>query len=181
MYSLSETPGDQTTFISGFFDGYNRIIANPVTLLLFIFSAIGLLAEVNNNNGPLEFILEIVQLEINESTSEFIKTLLITIRNILQFLVKFKIQFLLFLSIFPLLIIYRSDSTLVIVVLLTIYAFINKNDIINTYIIIQLVFIYYSVTNTFNKILLVIFITYLILGHKNFDIIFNRKSLTNHS
>lgn len=177
MYSIEYS--ENTTFISGFFDGYNKIISNPVTLILFVFSAIGLLAEVNNNNGPLEFILEIVQQYINESPSEFVKSILITLKNILQFLVKHKIQFLLFLSIVPLLIIYRSDSTLIVVALLSLYAIINKQDIINTYIIIQLVFIYYSVTNTFNKILIVILLTYLILGHKNFDIIFNKKFLTN--
>lgn len=182
MIVYTENGAENSTFISGFFDGYNKIISNPVTLILFIFSAIGLLAEINNNHGPLELILEILQQAIDEKHSDFVKSILITLKNVFQFLIKYKIQFLLIMSILPLLIIYKSDSTLIIVFLLTTYAIINKSDILTTYIIIQLVFVYYSVTNTFNKILIVMLVTYLILGHKNFDSIFNRKSsITNLS
>lgn len=166
---------NQPSFVQNLLSGYYKILNNPLALSLLVISVLGIIAEQNNRDGPLELILSALNSFLKDEKSGVLKTVVELLVKLLNVLIQHKIRVLLIMSIIPIMLIYPGDSVLVVSLILTIYALIYYKHPLIVLAVVQTTFLYYSLNGLFDKIVLALIVVYLVFDNDSLNLIFSKK------
>lgn len=167
VYITSETPSSSSLF-NDIQRAYSRLTKSPLALTLLILGILAIIAESNSKDGPFEILQKSLEAYQKGTGLPVIFT---TIASLLLGIVKFiilhkKTVFLLMLvAVIPLT--YNNTSVTFTTISLIIYVFITNHTQLISVLVIQLVFIFYSLTEFIWRIVDFILIIYVVFGVDN--------------
>ena len=167
------TVSQPNPFLNGVLNAYRLLADHPVTLIIFIVAILAIVAESNNTNGPFEILKESLTNYISKTEHPaFVRSLASLVLAIVNFILKFKSKIFVLLTLIIIPVSYPNRDTTVVLLLLISYILINKHSLYINFIIIQLIFVYYSLTSFIDKLILFIIIIYLVFGSENINLMF---------
>ncbi|ASA47363.1 hypothetical protein [Aedes camptorhynchus negev-like virus] len=166
---------DNSSIFTGLFEGYYRIIRNPLALSFFIIGILGVFTLQNATDGPLELIIKIIKEFDEKKHSEFLASIVKILIKLSDFLLKYKEEFYLILLLLPIPIIYTGNSVAFTTLFLIVFTFIYHKHVGTVALVIQSVFLYYSLDNLVNKVITIFVFVYLVLGQENLTKFLTKK------
>lgn len=171
---VSNPTAPQTGLFPDIFSAYSRLSSHPIAITIFIIAVISLVAESNNQNGPLEILSKSLADYVDPKNKhpDILVTLATVLKSFIDALIKIKKFFFLWLLILVIPIVYSDRDTSLLVIFLFIYTVITSHSYIVLFFIIQAFFVYYSLQDFSSRIILFILIVYLVFGTENIQKIF---------
>ncbi|UOI84720.1 structural protein 2 [Ceratitis capitata negev-like virus 2] len=171
--ALVVSPPQRPGFFDSVFLAYGKLTSKPVALIVFIIATLSLIAESNTQRGPLELIVDALIKYINSDHPQPLKSLVTLVIGLLNFVIANKPTIFLILLVIVIPLAYDDTSPFVFGLLL-LYVIVTKTSALWIFLVIQLVFIYFSVSSYWDKIFIFIFILFLIFGVENFSTFFTQ-------
>ncbi|UPT53719.1 MAG: hypothetical protein 4 [Bactrocera dorsalis negev-like virus isolate Bk] len=184
MSFINSSNGTNTTLVASarsepsifenIFSAYGNLTNKPIALILFIVGTLSLIAESNTQNGPFELIIEALKAYISEDHPAPLKSIVTLIIGLLNFLVLHKPTIFLILLIIVIPVTYPNVSPITLGLLL-LYVIVTKSSTLVIFFVIQLTFVYFFLTNHWNKIFIFLVIVFLVFGVQSISIFFTKK------
>ncbi|QMU95557.1 MAG: hypothetical protein 4 [Bactrocera dorsalis negev-like virus isolate Bc] len=184
MSFVNSANGSNTTLVTSvksepsifenIFSAYGNLTNKPIALILFIVATLSLIAESNTQNGPFELIIEALKAYINEDHAAPLKSIVTLIIGLLNFLVLHKPTIFLILLIIVIPVTYPNVSPITLGLLL-LYVIVTKSSTMVIFFVIQLTFVYFFLTNHWNKIFIFLIIVFLVFGVHSISNFFTKK------
>nr|WQM60658.1 MAG: ORF4 protein [Riboviria sp.] len=156
---------------------YSLLSSNPTALVLFIISILSIIAEHNKQEGPFEIIRDVLNVYItNKNHPAVLLSLATLILGLVNFIIKFKNPIFLTMLVMTIPITYPNKQTTITVLLLLIYCFLFSNSVVISALIVQSVFVYYSLENITEKIFVIVAFVYLMAGAEQLNSFFTPRT-----
>nr|WQM60663.1 MAG: ORF4 protein [Riboviria sp.] len=156
---------EQSGILFAISKAYSILTSNPTALILFLVSSLSIIAESNNQEGPFELMAKVLKQYISDTNHPaFLITLASMLLALVNAVIRFKNPIFLTMMILTIPLSYPFRSTNVTVILLLAFCLLSTNSTIVSALIIQAVFVYYSLDSITDKIVVICVFVYLIVG-----------------
>lgn len=166
----------QSNVFTDIIDGYAKLASSPLALTLFIFALLAIVAESNQQNGPFEIFKTTLDKYIkDEKHPAFLRTIATIVDGIVNIIIKWKKYVFLVMMIVTIPLAYPERDTAFSVVFLFLYVGFSSHSQFILFCIIQLTYIYYSLSDFVWKVIDFIIIVIIALGTESFSLMFVAK------
>lgn len=181
VYVTSESPTPSSLF-NDIQRGYARITKSPLALTLLVLGLLSIIAENNGRDGPFEVIKASLEKYLKGTGLPVLFTTLAQLLlGIVKFIVDHKKTIFLFMLIAIIPLTYKETSVTFTTIALIIYVIVTSHSQLTSVLLIQLVFIYYSISEFMWRIVDIIIILYLMFGSENINLMLSKDESKSYS
>lgn len=173
----SEVSDTSPSFFSSAYVAYSLLTQKPFAFFLFIVSIFSVFSLYNGQDSPYKILLDFLELFIKDNSHPaFVLTFAKTLISVLVFLLKYAYYFYCLSLVFVIYLVYIDrDITFTLLLLVAYIIVASPTQVINTAIIIQLVFLYLSMESLFERIILFSIAVFLLFGSDHLRNFFTQK------
>nr|WQM60668.1 MAG: ORF4 protein [Riboviria sp.] len=167
---------EQTGILYAISNAYSKLTSNPTALILFLISTLSIIAEYNKQEGPFEIMSAVLKHYVDNKTHPaFLISIASLLLGIVNLVIKFKNPIFLTMLILTIPLSYPTRNTNVTFILLLLFCLLSSNSTVVSALIIQAVFVYYSLNNITDKLVVILIFLYLIFGADKLSAFFSTK------